>query len=146
MPRNNILLQRLPQPRRVQLPNGRVFFAKYQRVGRHVLNPTPVKINRTYVRKFGPRRQRIRITARIRRRRQQVGTGIDLSTTIDLGKKAAGSSVGQMLIKDAINALPTAYEKIKNKITNKKVKAILNTGIDEYVVNKGVNYLGERFN
>ena len=51
-----------------------------------------------------------------------------------------------MLIKDAINALPTAYEKIKNKITNKKVKAILNTGIDEYVVNKGANYLGERFN
>ena len=28
MPRNNILLQRLPNPRRVQLPNDRVFFAK----------------------------------------------------------------------------------------------------------------------
>ena len=57
-----------------------------------------------------------------------------------------GSSAGQMIIKDAINALPTAYKKIKSKIANKKVKVILNTGIDDYVVNKGVNYSGERFN
>ena len=78
--------------------------------------------------------------------RQQAGAGIDLSTAIDLRKKAAGSSVGQIIIKDAINGLPTAYKKIKSKITNKKAKAILNTGTDDYVVNKGVNYLGERFN
>ena len=72
--------------------------------------------------------------------------GIDLSRAIDLGKKAASSSVGQMIIKDAINAFPTAYKKIKSKTTNKKAKTILNTGIDDYVVNKGVDYLGERFN
>ena len=30
MPRNNILLQGLPAPKQVQLPNGQVFFAKYQ--------------------------------------------------------------------------------------------------------------------
>ena len=148
MPRNNILLQRLPQPRRVQLPNVRVFFAKYQRVGRHVLNPTGVRINRPYVRKIGPRRQRTRRYGprNKRRRRQQAGAGIDLSRAIDLGKKAASSSVGQMIIKDAINAFPTAYKKIKSKTTNKKAKTILNTVIDDYVVNKGVDYLGERFN
>ena len=28
MPRNNILLQRLPAPKQVQLPNGKVFFCK----------------------------------------------------------------------------------------------------------------------
>ena len=31
MPRNNILLQRLPALKWVQLPNGHVFFAKYQK-------------------------------------------------------------------------------------------------------------------
>ena len=51
-----------------------------------------------------------------------------------------------MVIKDAISVLPTAYKKIKSKITNKKAKAILNTGIDDYVVNKDVNYLSESFN
>ena len=55
MPRNNILLQRLTPPRRIQLPNGRVVFAKYKRVNRYALVPTQVRINRTYVRKIGPR-------------------------------------------------------------------------------------------
>ena len=73
MPRNNISLRRLPPPKRVQLPNGRgcVFFAKYQKVGRHALTPTRVRIVRTYVRKIGPRRQRIRrIDPRKRRRKR----------------------------------------------------------------------------
>ena len=55
MPRNNILLRRLPAPKWVQLPNGGVFFAKYQRVDRHALTPTQVRIARTYVQKIGPR-------------------------------------------------------------------------------------------
>ena len=29
MPRNNILLSRLPAPKHVHLPNGRVFYARY---------------------------------------------------------------------------------------------------------------------
>ena len=49
MSRNNILLQRLPVPKWVQLPNGRVFSAKYQRVNRHALALTKVKIAKIYV-------------------------------------------------------------------------------------------------
>ena len=72
MPRSNILLQRLPARKRIQLPNGRVFFAKYQRVGRHALTPTRVRIAGTYVRKIGPRRQKIRkIGPRNKQRRRQ---------------------------------------------------------------------------
>ena len=40
--------------------------------------------------------------------------------------------------------LPT--KKIKSKTTNEKEKAILITGIDDYVINKGVNYICERSN
>ena len=80
MPRNNILLRRLAAPKRVRLQNGHVFFAKYQRVNRHALAPTQGRIARTFVRKIGPRQQRImRIGPRNRRRRrQQVGAGLDL--------------------------------------------------------------------
>ena len=46
MPRNNILLRRLPNERRV--------------VNRHALAPTQVRIARMYVRKIGPRRKRMR--------------------------------------------------------------------------------------
>ena len=55
MPRNNILLRKLPLPKWVQLPNGCVFFAKYQRAGRHALALTRARIARTYIRKIGPR-------------------------------------------------------------------------------------------
>ena len=148
LPRNNILLRRLANPKRVQLLNGRVFFAKQERVHRHALAPTRVRINGTCVRKIGPRRQRKRrIGPRNRRRRRgQAGAGLNLSATIDLGRRAAGSSLGKTTINDAIDYLPTAYEKIKNKITNKKAKAVMNTGIDNYLVNRGVDLIGERFN
>ena len=131
----------------MQLPNGRVFFAKNQRAGRDRL-PECVRIRRTYLKKIGPRRQRIRrIGLRNQhRKRQQDGRGLELSTAIDLGRKAAGSRLGKMMINDVIDYIPTAYNKIKNKIKNKKVKAVLDTGIDDYVVNKRIDLIGERFN
>ena len=52
MPRNNILLRRLPAPKWIQLLNGRVFFAKYQRASRHALAPTQVRIATTYAPKL----------------------------------------------------------------------------------------------
>ena len=136
MPRSNILLRRLPAPKRVQLPNSRVFFAKYQRVNRHAIASMQVRIARTYVWKIGLRW----------RRRQQAGAGLDLSTAIDLGRKAAGSKLGKVMINDAIHYLPTACKKIKNKITNKKVKTVMDTVVDNYFINRGVELIGERFN
>ena len=120
MPRNNILLRRLPAPKRVQLPNGQVFFAKYQWVGRDRL-PERVRVRRTYVRKIGSRRQRIRRIGprNQRRKRQQVGRGLYLSTAMDLGRRASSSRQDKMMINDAKDYIPTFYKKIKNKIKKK---------------------------
>ena len=52
MPRKNILLERLPAPKQIKLPNVLVFFAKCQKIGRYALAPTGVKIDRTYIRKI----------------------------------------------------------------------------------------------
>ena len=53
---------------------NRIFRKKYQRVERHVLNPTLVRTNRTYVQKIGPQRQRIRrYGPRNKRRRRKIG-------------------------------------------------------------------------
>ena len=51
-----------------------------------------------------------------------------------------------MMINDAIDYIPMVYKKIKNKITNKKVKAVMDTGVDNYLVNRGVELIGERCN
>ena len=146
MPGNNILLQRFPAPKWVHLPNGCVIFAKYQRFGRHALTPTRVvKISRTYVRKIGPRKQRIRKIGPTTRR-QQADARLDLSTAIDLGRKAAGPKLGKMMINDALDYIPMTYKKIRNKITNKKVEDVIDTGVNDYLVNKEVELTGECFN
>ena len=60
MPRSNILLRKLPQPKLVKLLNGGTFYARCQRVNRGVLYPIKVRIKRTYVQKIGPRIKRNR--------------------------------------------------------------------------------------
>ena len=86
--RNNILLRRLAQPRRVTLPNGRTFLARYERVNRASLYPTNVRIKRTYTRKIGPSRER----KPRKKQRQQEGSGYidsqNIIRGIDLGKRA----------------------------------------------------------
>ena len=57
MSRGNILLRKLPTPKPIQLPNGRVFYAKYARVGRANLPPN-IRIRRRYVKKISLRRQK----------------------------------------------------------------------------------------
>ena len=57
---------------------------------------------------------------------------------------AAGWKHGKMIINDAIDYMSTTYKKLK--ITNKKVKAVINTGVDNYLVNRGVELIGDCFN
>ena len=79
----------------------------------------------------------------------QVGSGMaidDLLLQVLSWEKAATSKLGKMLIKDTIDYTPMACKKRKTKITNKTSKAILDTGIGDYVVNTGNDLIGEEFN
>ena len=40
----------------------------------------------------------------------------------------------------------TIFQQLTKKIKNKNVKAVLDTVIDDYVVNRGIELFGERFN
>ena len=84
MPRKNIILRRLAMPKKVTLPNRRIFFAKHARVSTRGLSQN-VRIARKYVRKIGPRRQR-------KHREQRGGSfaipsQVILSTALEMGKK-----------------------------------------------------------
>ena len=111
-----------------------------------MLTLTHRRIAITYLRKIGPRQQRIKRNGprNRRRRRQQASAGLDLSTATDLGRKAVGSKLGKMVINDAIDYIPTAYK--KTKITNKKVQVVMDTSVRDYLVNRRVELIGERFN
>ena len=75
-----------------------------------MLNPTHVRIARTYVSKVGLPKQRIRRSGRetnVKEGNRRVEDLI-LQRPFDLGKKAAGSRLGKMLINNAIDYIPTA--------------------------------------
>ena len=58
---------------------------------------------------------------------------------------SVSSKLGKMMINAAIGYIPTTYKKIKSKIITKRVQAMMDTGVDDYLVNRGVQLIGERF-
>ena len=131
LPRNNVLLRTLLQPKLVRLPNGPRFYTRYQRVGRHTLYPTKVRIQRTYVRKIRLRQQRRR------RSGAQTGSGYLHANTvmrgINLAKPGANSDLGKMVIKDTMDLVPSAYRSIRNRFFRKK-RAAATQSTPSYVV------------
>ena len=66
-PRNNIVMIKRKNPKKVVLPNGRVFYAKYKRVDRDALPPN-IRIMRRYKQRAAPKGKRRRTPARQRGR------------------------------------------------------------------------------
>ena len=124
MPRDNILVQKRPQPKLVKLPNGRSFYARHQRVNRGVLYHTKVRIKRTYTRKIGPRRQR--------KRKQQRGGYVNsqnLMRRLNLAKRGANTEFGKTVTDDAISLLPKPNKSLKHKVFGRKKKEISSAAV-----------------
>ena len=122
MPRNNILLRELFQTKLVQLPNGRTFYARYERTSRRVLNPTNVRIQQMYIRKIGPRYQQKR---RERQGRHALVDPSMVMSDINLAKRGANTDLGKMIRTDAIDFVPTAYTPLKYRLFKKNVENFL---------------------
>ena len=114
------MLRKLLQPKMVRLPNGCTFYTRYQHVGRH---KQYVRIQMTYVRKIGLRRQRKRRAA------AQTGGGyIDANTVmrrINFAKRSANTDLGRMVIKDTIDLVPLAYRVVRDKFIRRKQVATM---------------------
>ena len=65
--KRNYAMEKLNVPKRVTLPNGRTFVARYKRISRDDL-PLNIRMRRTYRQRAAPRGRR--------RRRRQRGQGI----------------------------------------------------------------------
>ena len=129
-PRNNIVMIKRENPKRVVLPNGRVFYAKYKRVNRDVLPPN-IQIMRRYKQRAAPKGKRRR------RRAAQRGKGFKsfLKKAANFGKKAFKNKTVRAISRQIIQNAPDALDLLSKKVKNKKLKKILNnditkTGVD----------------
>ena len=139
-PRNRIIMIKRARPKRVTLPNGRTFLARYKRATRANL-PANISLPRIYKERAAPkgkRRKRRVISYRERQRqalrrraRAQRGRGIEsfFKKTYKLGKRALNSRLGKRIARAAISEVPDVLENLGGKVKNKRLKKILTSDL-----------------
>ena len=110
--KENYAMKKLDVPKRVVLPNGRTFFARYKRIKREEL-PPEIIMRRTYRQRAAPRG---------RRRRRQRGRRI-----VEVTKKALKNPMVRAAAKLVLEYAPGLYQNISKRVTNKRIKKILNS-------------------
>ena len=126
-------------PKRVTLPNGRTFLARYKRATRNDL-PHNISLPRIYKERAAPkgrRRRRVipyreRQRAALRRRaRAQRGRGLGsvFKKAYKLGKRALNSRLGKSITRAAVSEIPDLLENLGGRVKNKKLKKILTSDL-----------------
>ena len=139
--RNRIIMVKRQNPKRVTLPNGRTFYAKYKRTTRAEL-PANVHLQRPY-------RQRAALKGRRRGRRAAVGQrGRGFKSAFknvfkkgfNIAKKVAKNKSVRNIAKAIISEAPAALEGLTKKVKNKKLRSILDNDITKTGVDLAAGY------
>ena len=131
--KENYAMKKLAVPKRVVLPNGRTFFARYKRIKRRDL-PNEIQMLRTYKQRATPRGQRRRRRANI-----QQGEGI-----LDFTKKLIKSPAFKAIAKKGLEYAPNLYQKATKRVKNKTLKKILNSDLAQIGLSRAIE-AGNRF-
>ena len=139
-PRDRIIIIKRATPKRVTLPNGRTFLARYRRATRDDLPPN-ISLPRIYKERAAPkgkrRRRRVisyrkRQRAALRRRaRAQRGRGLGsvFKKAYKLGKRALNSRLGRRIARAVVSEIPDVLENLGGRVKNKRLKKILTSDL-----------------
>ena len=158
MVKRHIILRKRATPKTVNLPNGRSFVSKWERISRKQL-PINIRVNR--VRTIGPRRKNRRIYFNLAREgfrkikqkpkaaaRQQSGKGLGSDFAkmgLNLGSKVLESDIGKKLIYKGIDSILNIFKFGASKIKNKTVNRALNSEIADLVVNEAQKKVRQKY-
>ena len=106
-------MMKLATPKRVTLPNGRTFVARYKRIPRDHLPPN--------------------IIMRRHRRRGKKGQG-----SFDFIKKVAKNPIVKSIAKQGLKYEPAAYANLTGRVKNKTLKRILNSDMAHSTLNRTI--------
>ena len=150
---DKIILRRRASPKIVNLPNGRLFATKYERISRKRL-PRDIRVIRA--RKIGPRRNNRRILhnlaapgfQKIKQKRRQASRrlGGDLAKMdLEMGSKVINSSFGKRLINKGIDNISTLFKFGASKIKNKNVQKALQSELADMVIEEAQNKVKNKY-
>ena len=109
---------KLATPKRVTLPNGRTFVARYKRIKRSEL-PLNIVMRRTY--------------------RHQQGQEI-----FDFLRKVAKNPLVKTIAKKGLEYAPGIYHNLSKRVKNKTLKRILNSDAAHLALNKAIKTANNR--
>ena len=121
---------KLNTPKRVTLPNGRIFVAHYKRIYRGELPPNIV-MRMTCTQRAAPRG--------CRRRARQQGQGI-----FDFVKKVASNPLVKSIARQGLKYAPAAYANLTKRVKNKTSKRILNSDMAHSMLNRSIRVANRR--
>ena len=122
---------KLATPKRVTLPNGRTFVARYKRIKRSELPPN-IAMRRTYRDGAAVGRRRIR---------RQKGQGI-----FDFVRKVAKNPLVKTVAKKGLEYAPGIYHNLSKRVKNKTLKRILNSDAAHLALNRALKTANNRLN
>ena len=128
--KKNYAMVKLNTPKRVTLPNGRTFVARYKRIRKGEL-PSNIVMRRTYTQRAAPKGRR-------RRARQQV-QGI-----FDFVKKVASNPLVKSIARQGLKYSPAPYANLIERVKNKTLKRILNSDIAHSMLNGSISGANRR--
>ena len=148
--KQTIILRKRPYPTIVNLPNGRTFTSKWERISRKQL-PMNIKVRRN--RTIGARQNNRRILLNQaapafkkikakRKKARQSGKGLASNLAkvgLELESKALSSEFGKKLINKGIDNIPNIFKFGASKIKNKNVQKALQSEIADMVVEEAQN-------
>ena len=129
--KRNYVMQKLAIPKRVTLPNGRTFLARYKRVKGYDL-PPHIVMRREYKQRAGSRGRR-------RRRIWQQGQGV-----FDFIKKVAKNPVVRSVAENGLEYAPGIYHNLSKRVKNKTLRRILNSDTAHLALNEAIKTANRR--
>ena len=129
--KKNYVMKKLDTPKRVTLPNGRTFTARFRRATRAEL-PNNISMRRTYRNNFAKGARRIP-TGR-RRRGRQSGRGL-----FSFMKKVIKNPILRDVARTGAKYLPGLYRGATSKVKNKNLRKILQSDTASGLVNNLAN-------
>ena len=123
-------MEKVAIPKRVILPNGRTFVARYKRIKRSELPPNIV-MRRTY-------RDRAAVGRRVRHQQEQ---GI-----FDFVRKVAKNPLVKTIAKKGLEYVPGIYHNLLKRVKNETLKRILNSDAAHLALNRALKTANNSLN
>ena len=128
--KKNYAMVKINTPKRVTLPNGRTFVARYKRIHMGELLPNIV-MRRTCTQGAQPRGRR--------KRARQQEQGI-----FDFVKKVASNPLVKSIARQGLKYAPAAYTNLTKRVKNKTSKRILNSDMAHSMLNRSIRVTNRR--